>query len=232
MKSAIPTRRRPISVIAVVGGTVVAMTVAATGPSAADPPINISAPASLPCAVAKTVAPITGVLVLDSDGAGAATPAPGQSVSLIIDKKVGPPQHMSLFRHADGTLEIEGCGEEDASNAYGEPTQVDSASVLSSPSECSDSTYGLNGRHWTHTFHWSYQAATTPANLTTAQATGAIQDAVLPSPASTTTAGWRHSSRVGSPPSTTARSRVEIASLTPVPAAASSAEPVSPISKT
>ena len=171
-----PMRHRPISVIAVVGGMVVAVTVTSTGPSAADPPANVSVPASLPCAVAKTVAPVTGVLILDAEGSGAMTPAPGQSVSQVIDFKVGPPQHMSLFRHADGTLEIEGCGEEDASDAYGEPVQTGADSVLSSPSECNDSTYGLNGKYLTHAFHWSYQAGTTPSNLTTAQATGAIQD--------------------------------------------------------
>lgn len=107
--------------------------------------------------------------VVTIDGVAVTAPAPGQGVTLVVDRVDGSHTTLVVETAADGTVTVG----EGADAAVAAPTS-DAA-----PDKCNDSAFSvINGASWKKTYAWHFRASTTPNELTKSSATKALKQSV------------------------------------------------------
>jgi hypothetical protein len=128
----------------------------------------ISAPA-LPETVELGRCPVEGRVIADN-GVGTFLPPPGQSVYVESFTTEGS-QELEVTRRRDGTVELGHVGDE-VEEAQGEP---EIAPAASGPGECSDRAFDNLDRRVEFPLRWSFNPNTTPDELSSKGALGAIR---------------------------------------------------------
>lgn len=129
---------------------------AALGLAALALPANAAAPAYSPGDVVTV------------DGASVTAPAPGNSVTLIVDRITGDSTTLTVTTSADGAVTVS-----DGSDA------APAAPTAPAPNKCDDSAYTLlGGVKWQGSYNWRFRSGSTPNELTKSAATRALKQSM------------------------------------------------------
>ena len=136
----------------------------------AGPPTAL--PSVVPCAAVQHARLPQGTQVTDAGGLKIVVPTPGLGLFAEAYMITGS-EELTVLVDADGIVSVTNCGDEVAS-----ASESSSASLVAtaSPSACSDTARKKIGFSVIGHYHWSYEPATTPSNLTVTQAENGIQD--------------------------------------------------------
>lgn len=105
--------------------------------------------------------------VVTVDGASVTAPAPGNSVSISVDRMSGSTT-LTVSTAADGSVTVNG-------DAPAAP-----ATDAASPNKCDDSAYSLyqGSPRWKGSYNWRYKASSTPNELSKKQATNGLKASI------------------------------------------------------
>lgn len=122
------------------------------------------------CQEAEGRAIATDTLVSDGDTL-LPVPPPGAGISQSGIDNDGSTSDLSLIRAEDGSLSVSGCGVE----GDGSDAGTDDDAKLA-PNPCNDDAYDRHGWKWTSTFHWEFNGASTPGEISVGDAEEGLKE--------------------------------------------------------
>lgn len=103
----------------------------------------------------------TGDVVMRG-GVAVVVPGPGETVAVTVDHDDGTTEELIIVHRLDGKIDVADIPEEPEVLASG------------STAACADAAYSLTGHRWTQPLAWSFQDASTPTDITAANAEKAL----------------------------------------------------------
>jgi hypothetical protein len=116
--------------------------------------------------VSRASGPAPGDVVTDFGGLAVVVPPPGLGTNLVVDLADGTSQELSVTTLADGTVVVDGLG--DDSPGEGAVASPAAPGVSPAPAECTDRAHSFLPGRWTGQMAWWYSARTTPARMSAA----------------------------------------------------------------
>lgn len=171
--SQVPRFRIPMRFVRVVLATVGLSALVVT-PAHGNPTAPSAAPSTdgpgVPCEVAAAVDPPPDTPI--TDVGGIELPVPPAGIGAYIEDNYGElgSEELIVTSTSEGEVTVYECG------ADSDPAVIDYRVV--SPPPCQDNAYSLTEWKWYSRFHWRFNANSTPANLTKADAEQALKEGV------------------------------------------------------